>query len=377
MGIIVQASHRGMNAVIMKLCSKRPLLLGIVCSVCAVSSLAQEYTHWGRQARSLPNSFFVSDTVQVSLHNVLASQLPCGGWPKNVNFFSEREEHPDDDLRATIDNDATSTEIRFLFRYIEHNMLAVKADTLFRHATDAACRGLRYLLQMQYPNGGFPQYYPRADHYHAHITFNDNAMVNVLKLLRQVARREYPFGGVSTELARLCESSFRRGISCILRSQIVRDGRPTVWCQQHHEVTLQPVPARSFELASFTAAESVDIVELLMSLDTPSDSVCRAIEGAMDWFQHHSIDSLQRIDFIDTLGRKDYRMVTVPSDSIHRVWSRFYSLDTERPLFCGRDTIPRNRVEDIEHERRNGYAWFVTSPQRLLTKYNKWKARLR
>lgn len=355
--------------------SKILFLLCVVCCLFPANVSAQEYTHWGRQARSLPDSFFVGTSVQQPLINVLASQLPCGGWSKNINFFSEREEHPDDNLRATIDNDATSTEIRFLFRYIEHNKHRGRHDALSERVVEAALRGLRYLLQMQYPNGGFPQYYPRTDHYHAHITFNDNAMVNVLKLLRQVARRDYPFGTVSAELARLCESSFHRGISCILRSQIVRDGRPTVWCQQHHEVTLQPVPARSFELASFTAAESVDIVEFLMSLDNPSDSVCRAIEGAMDWFQHHSIDSLQRVDFVDSLGRKDYRMVSVPSDVSHRLWARFYTLDTEQPVFCGRDTIPHDRVEDIEHERRTGYAWFVTSPQRLFAKYNKWKAR--
>jgi len=45
-----------------------------------------------------------------------------------------------------------------------------------------------------------------------------------------------------------------------------------------------------------------------------------------------------------------------------------------RPIFIGRDSVIRYDVAEIEAERRNGYAWYVTEPDALLTKdYPKWK----
>ena len=50
-------------------------------------------------------------------------------------------------------------------------------------------RGLDYLLKAQYPNGGWPQFYPLRNGYWSHITYNDDAMAGVLELLRDVADR--------------------------------------------------------------------------------------------------------------------------------------------------------------------------------------------
>lgn len=54
--------------------------------------------------------------------------------------------------------------------------------------------GLDYLLAAQYPNGGWPQFYPLRSDYSRHITFNDDAMTDVLALLEDVANaRALPF----------------------------------------------------------------------------------------------------------------------------------------------------------------------------------------
>ena len=45
-------------------------------------------------------------------------------------------------------------------------------------------------LAAQYPNGGWPQSYPPGKGYARHITFNDNTMVNLLELVRDVARSD-------------------------------------------------------------------------------------------------------------------------------------------------------------------------------------------
>lgn len=339
----------------------------LCCLMASFTASAQTYNNWARQASRLPDSFFCSDSVSLVLENVLASQLPSGAWSKNVNFFLEREEHPDNVLLGTIDNKATTTEIRFLMRYYAHNQSS--SDSY-----QAAVRGIRYLLNMQYKNGGFPQYYPRRDHYHAYITFNDNAMLNVLCLLDDVARQKVEFKFVPDSLSQRCAEAFQRGVECLLACQIYRNGEPTVWCQQHDPVTLEPQHARAYELPSFVSAESADIVEFLMKLQDPSDKILRAVGGAMKWFREHAIYGMERENFTNEDGLPDFRMKPCPQGGYPcpALWARFYDLETEKPFFCGRDGVPRSCVDEIEYERRNGYAWFVTQPERLFSQYQRW-----
>ena len=54
------------------------------------------------------------------------------------------------------------------------------------------------------------------------------------------------------------------------------------------------------------------------------------------------------------------------------MWARFYDLINGEPLFCGRDGVPRKHIEDIEYERRNGYSWYGSQPERLIRRYNEW-----
>jgi len=356
---------------------------------------AQDYRNWAQQATRLPDSYFTSDRVKEDAERVLSSQLPSGGWPKNVNFFVTQEEHSDDVNLGTIDNGATLTEIRYLMRLYEINSAALskkiekseyKRLTSYR---DAALRGIAYLLKMQYSNGGFPQYYPRTDHYHALITYNDNAMVGAMRLLRDVYLGVSPYSTVSGDIKERCGKAYWKGVSCILRTQIFVDGHPTVWCQQHDPVTLEPKPARGFELAAFVSAESISLIELLHDealrlselvknqtvgrdslLIHRFDSINRSLNGAVSWLENHVIYGYQRVNFINAEGKNDYRMepcakcqaVNSPLSQCQHLpcqWARFYDLEMAKPLFCGRDTIPHDRVEDIEYERRNGYAWFV------------------
>lgn len=47
---------------------------------------------------------------------------------------------------------------------------------------------MRYLLNAQYPNGGWPQIWPLEGGFHDSITFNDNAVANAAMLLRDVSQ---------------------------------------------------------------------------------------------------------------------------------------------------------------------------------------------
>ena len=81
---------------------------------------------------------------------------------------------------------------------------------------------------------------------------------------------------------------------------------------------------------------------------------------------------LETIELAD--GRKDRQLIAAPGE---RLWARFYDLQTNRPVYMGRDSVPHERLEDIEFERRNGYHYVGTWPETLLTRdYPRWKAGL-
>src|SRR5690606_27709065 len=106
----------------------------------------------------------------------------------------------------------------------------------------AVRQGIEYLFAAQYDNGGWPQYYPLRRGYYSHITYNDDAMVRVLEVVRAVARGEPPFEWVEPLVREQAMQSESRGIDCILRTQIRVAGRLTAWCAQHDAETLAPAP---------------------------------------------------------------------------------------------------------------------------------------
>ncbi len=184
-----------------------------------------------------------------------------------------------------------------------------------------------------------------------HITYNDNAIVNVLKIFRDVMKNRAPYDGdlVDSDMRQQTAKAFDKGIDCILATQIVVDGEPTVWCQQHDAVTLKPAKARAYELPSFCTAESAEITFLLMQFSKPDERIVRAVNGAMKWFAAHQLEGDPPL------------------------WARFYDLQEGLPFFCDRDGQPRRRLEDISEERRNGYSWYSKSPAMLFDQYEKWK----
>jgi PelA/Pel-15E family pectate lyase len=63
----------------------------------------------------------------------------------------------------------------------------------------------------------------------------------------------------------------------------------------------------------------------------------------------------------------------VPDPDAPPLWARFYDLKTMKPMFVDRDGVPKSNLADIGYERRNGYGWYVTSPQSILDAYPDWK----
>lgn len=313
--------------------------------------------------------------------NMLLYQRKNGGWPKhfqgnkNVDYkrvlndaeLKELQSGYESGIDATIDNQATTKEIRYLVKayktYQNKNYLA------------AAERGIDYLLKAQYSNGGWPQYYPDFSLYRSQITYNDNAMINVLMVLQDVANGKNDFEVVSKTYIPLCTTAIQKGVECILNTQYKQKGKLTAWCAQYNAKTLVPEMARKFELASLSGAESVGIVRFLMSQPNPSRQVVEAVKAAVEWFEKVKIKGYNFVDIKapNEASGKD-RVLVKDDQSV--IWARFYDLETNEPFFTGRDSQPKKSITEVENERRIGYSWYGPWAQKLIEKeYPEWLAK--
>ena len=307
--------------------------------------------------------WFQSEEGRRIADNVLTWQTPHGGWPKNRDTASEPFDGKSEDLRATFDNSATIGELRFLAR-------AFRATNAPRYE-QAFLEGLSHILEAQYPNGGWPQFYPLSKGYRRHITFNDDVMSRILGLLRDVSESsDYRF--LKTEDRTKVEAALTKGIDCILRTQIKQDGKRTAWCAQHDEKTLAPAWARSYEPPSLSGAESARVVRFLMSLEEPTPEIIAAVEGSVEWFRSVAIHGMRFDEFTDADGQDDTRIVADPDAG--PLWARFYELGSNRPIFLDRDSVVRYALSEIGRERRGGYDYYGSWAARLLTdEYPQWR----
>ncbi len=361
------------------------IICGCLALLCAATIMAQapaskgkaapkaKVRKWTQMAPKLKDDFFKTDEALRIGDNVLLYQYETGGWPKNTNMQLPLDEAAKAKLRAnrkginesTIDNKATTTEITYLCRLYN-------ATGQQRYA-DGALRGMDYLFRAQYANGGWPQFYPRPKGYYTHITFNDDAMTNVLKVMRDVAKGKQPYAFMPDSVKAKAQAALDKGISCILKTQVVQDGRPTVWCAQYDEHTLQPAAARAYELVSLSGSESEDIVLFLMSLSKPSAEIVECVENAVAWFRKSEIHGLTFEFFTDKDGKRDYRMVACPEGKdCPPLWARFYTIEGNRPFFSDRDGVPRYDISEIGRERRTGYGWYNSDALEVYERYESW-----
>jgi PelA/Pel-15E family pectate lyase len=59
---------------------------------------------------------------------------------------------------------------------------------------------------------------------------------------------------LDSERRRRSGAAVDKAVAMMLRAQIRVDGRPTAWCAQHDEVTLEPGKARAYEHPSLSAS---------------------------------------------------------------------------------------------------------------------------
>lgn len=325
--------------------------------------------------RETNEEFFKTEEARRIGDQILVYQRCTGGWPKNIDMARRMSDEElaqvlkDKSRRndSTIDNDATTMQMIYLARLYQQTK-----EVRYRDAFRAA---VEYLLSGQYDNGGWPQFWPDPHGYQIHITFNDDAIVNTLEILRNMMTEKAPYGSdlTDTDLRQRMSKAFDKGIECILATQIMVKGNPTVWCQQHDRETFKPAPARAFELPSYCSAESEGIVRLLMSLPNPDARVKRAIHGAMKWFDTYKLTGLRCERTRSADGERNTHLVEDPQ--AQPIWARYYDLERCEPFVCDRDGIPRRHLEELGVERRNGYSWYNSRAAGLYPMYETWAAK--
>ncbi len=321
------------------------------------------------------SSWFATAEAAKLADIILSYQTPTGGWSKAVDYSKgPRAEGThwtsQSDLGwhycGTLDNRSTTEQIRFLVQ-----VYAAQPQDRYQ---DGTIRGIRWLLDAQFPNGGWPQVYPLEPGYHEAMTLNDNAMLHAIQILQEVGTGKAPYGWIDESLRNEAAIAATNGIDCLLQAQVKIDGKPTVWCAQHDPITLEPVAARLKEPPSLSGGESAELVKFLMREAPDTFAIRNAINAAIAWFESHAITGLKQVK--NDSGKTDY----VLDDSSTEVrWARFYDLKTQKPIFAGaQDGVIYTTYSEMAKHNKVGYDYFTTRPRDLLTKeLDRWKKRIK
>lgn len=355
------------------------------------SAAYPEAPHPGRSGGSgmpmdRPAAWYASEEARHIGDNIVSFQTPAGGWGKNMdrsgplrtrgqNYVpienlpaNAREDiktaDPNWAYVGTIDNNATSSELRFLAR-----VQAQAPGAVGEPYRRAFLKGVRYLLDAQFPNGGWPQVYPLQGGYHDALTFNDDALSQVAELLADVAARRDDYAFVPAPLATQAATAEAKAVEVILATQVVVAGKRTIWGQQHDALTLAPAGARNFEPIALSSDESADLLLFLMKRPNPSPAIVAAVVDGIGWLKAHA---LYGVEFTRNAPGSDGRKL-VAKDGAGPLWSRYYDIATGKPIFGDRDKSIHDDVNDLSLERRNGYSWFNNGPAKALAAFDRWQ----
>ena len=315
---------------------------------------------FGFDVKQVNADWFKSAEGKRVMEIILSFQTPSGGWSKRTDM-AKAVRQPGQAFGVekgyipTFDNGATSTQLMLLAQ--------AHQATGDQRYSDAFARGLQLILTAQYPNGGWPQNFPLTGGYHDYITYNDGLMRNLMVVLHKTSQAKNEFAFVTREQQAAASASLARALDCVLKSQVIVNGTRTLWGAQHDVKTLQPTKARAFEMVSLTTTESASMLSLLMDLKKPSAEIIQSVHAAMAWYEQNKIvgKTWTRGD----AGLKDDK-------NAQPLWARFYEIGTNKPVFGDRDDTVYYDLAKVSEERREGYAWYSTDPNKTLKKYAEW-----
>lgn len=294
-------------------------------SVCTAASSADVKTlTWAQVCDGRMGAEWYATEEAESLANVvIAVQKNNGGWMKNdqlnkltetefITLKNTRNEH------SCLDNGATTMEMRFMAKvYQGRGKEEFKAS--FQNALDM-------IFTAEKSCGGWSQYWPLSgnDSYQDYITFNDDLVTNVMKLLRDIRENKGDFKDIVDEQTRAkCTAAFDRAIAMIIKCQVDDNGTKAAWCAQHDPEDFLPTEGRPHELPSISGYESASLLSFLMTIDKPSPELQECISSAIAWLDSHKINDKAIEDFTNADGNADRRIIDKPGNAI---WGRFIQI---------------------------------------------------
>jgi PelA/Pel-15E family pectate lyase len=218
------------------------------------------------------------------------AQHPAGGWNYIHDFAGEAslrqwyetigangwrlEEFQHFYGNATFDDAGTSEASQLMLRlYLE------KRDAEFRRPLDKA---IAFVLDSQYPVGGWPQRFPRAQaagmhgmaDYTGYITFNDDVAGENIKFLIMCAQ--------TLDDAR-ARPAIQRAMESFRATQ--QPAPQPAWGLQHTVEDLKPAAARSYEPKSFVTHTTANNIAQLMTFYelTGERKYLERVGEALDW----------------------------------------------------------------------------------------------
>ncbi|MBQ2914392.1 MAG: pectate lyase [Clostridia bacterium] len=298
-------------------------------------------------------------------------QLDNGGWDKDYSLHISRAWNGTESKKTegwdvngtilgTIDNNGTYSEMRLI---AEAYRLSTD-ETQKKLFLDSFNKAFAFLQDLQYPTGGFAQVYPRRDNYSDNVTFNDDAMVNVLRLLQDISKQKYPFdqGGIADSATQqLSATMMQKGVQYILDSQIVVNGTKTAWCAQHHPQTYAPVKARAYEHPSISGSESVGIIKFLLTL-VDNAKAQSAAKAAIAYLDSVKLSNTAYDDEVAPYLIEEQGAAT---------WYRFYEIGTNKGIFSNKSTgAIYYDITKLTDSDRTSYSWCVDTPKKLIKVYS-------
>ena len=271
-------------------------------------------------------TWYASAEAQALADKVLDIQKNNGGWMKNIEVStmsdsdyntlksaSSKAEH------SCLDNVATTQEMRFLAKVYQGCKVEKYRESFLK--------ALNMILTAQMKVGGWGQYWPRSGNgsYQDYITFNDDLMTNVLKILRDIYENKGDFADIADETTReKCRAAFDHGLQCIIKCQVDDNGTPAAWCAQHDTIDYLPTEGRPHELPSISGYESAALLSFLMSVENPSEELQNTITTAIEWLSEHTYMKNAKIaDYTNNNGEADRHIVSATNSD---VWARFIQI---------------------------------------------------
>ena len=244
----------------------------------------------------------------------------CWGWEEYYHYYGN----------CTFDDQATYAPAKFLLDlYVETRDPAYRKPLI---------KALDFVVEAQYPNGGWPQRYPLMydyphgghDDYTHYYTYNDGVTANNIKLLFDAWEK---LGIASYRDAAV------RGMDFYIVSQLPY---PQAGWAQQYTMDMRPGWARTYEPAALSVHRTMTNIRDLMRYYTMTGyrRYLSPIPNAIDWLERSAITD---------------------DSSLNYTHAGFYELGTNKPLYYHFEgTGPEDYQYVVNHEREGAW-WYRKS----------------